>query len=87
MPIQVEVGDKEFKDSPDTGHPDCICSRCGNKIPSRQFALRIFTGKKKNTEFRYCEPCQTKDMGIIHGSRFDEDDEEDENFYSDDIFD
>lgn len=29
--IQPRSFDKMFNDSPDTGHPDCICSRCGNK--------------------------------------------------------
>jgi hypothetical protein len=69
MSIEVKTTDKEFKDSPDTGRPNCICSRCGVKIAQREMALRIFTGKKRNTEYRYCEKCQEKDMGIKYAPR------------------
>lgn len=79
MPIEVLKTDKEFKDSPDTGRPECICSRCGNKIKEHEFALRIFTGKKRNTEYRYCGGCQQKDMGITSSSFTDDDEDE---FYS-----
>lgn len=79
MPIEVLKTDKEFKDSPDTGRKECICSRCGKRIMSREFALRI-TDTEKNTEFRYCPACQRKDMGIQH---FDDPDDDDD-FWDDD---
>lgn len=74
---QVLTTDTEFKDSPDTGRPECICSRCGKKITAREFAMRVFTGKKRNTEFRYCPSCQAKDWGITSLSQNDDDEDDD----------
>lgn len=55
--------DKLFKDSPDTGDPRCICSRCMELIPEDEIAIRIWpqdvTGKMKNTEYRYHLKCLT----------------------------
>lgn len=81
MAIEVRETDKEFKDSPDAGRKECICSRCGQRIMAREMPLRVFTGKKRNTEYRYCEKCQSKDMGINYTPRTEE---EDEDFWDDD---
>jgi hypothetical protein len=72
MNSSVLSTDTEFKTSPDAGHPECICSRCGLKISSREMPLRIFTGKKRNTEYRYCRECSSKDFGIDMGLSDDE---------------
>jgi len=31
-----------FEDSPDAGHPDCICSYCGFLIDEDDFPFRLF---------------------------------------------
>lgn len=76
---QVLPTDKEFKDSPDTGRADCICSRCGAKIGAREMPMRVFTGKERNTEYRYCMKCQEKDFGLHYAPDYDEFDEDDFN--------
>lgn len=68
MPLEIRLKDKEFTDSPDAGHPDCICSRCGSVIAKKEMPLRAFN-QKNNTEYRYCESCQTK-MGIRFNINF-----------------
>lgn len=70
--IEILDTDTEFKDSPDTGRPDCLCSRCGNKIMEREMPLRCFTGKERNTEYRFCEKCQADHFGIKYGPRDDD---------------
>jgi hypothetical protein len=81
---QVLQTDTEFNTSPDAGHPDCICSRCGLKIGHRELPLRIFTGKKRNTEFRYCRECASKDFKIDTGLSEDSfPDDDDDDFFDD----
>lgn len=70
--INVLPGDKEFKDSPDTGWPECICSRCSAKIKEREMPLRMLT--ERNTEYRYCMKCQKK-MGIDYGTSYNADED------------
>lgn len=75
--IEIKLTDKFFYDSPDSGHPDCKCSRCGNVIPADQSPiLRVWPTKPGDngydpkaadgTEFRYCWPC-SKEMGVDFG--------------------
>jgi len=44
-----------FKDSPDTGHPDCICSYCAEVIEEGAMPLRVFSDE--NTELRLHMHC------------------------------
>lgn len=57
--------DKLFDTSPDTGHPECVCSRCGGRIMEMEAPIRMATtndeGKvdKDSKEIRLCEFCYT----------------------------
>lgn len=57
--------DKLFEDSPDCGHPDCICSRCGSRIQEYEMPIRLTTTNEKgevdkdSKEYRFCEFCTT----------------------------
>lgn len=54
--------DKMFKTSPDSGHPDCICSRCGTLIDEEDMPIRIFVQQEDVPigEFRYHTKCLLK---------------------------
>jgi hypothetical protein len=47
--------DRVFDDSPDAGHPDCLCSRCGNLIDEKTLAIRAWPEGGK--EYRYHPAC------------------------------
>lgn len=75
--IQVKPTDKFFYDSPDSGHPDCKCSRCGNHILQAESPiLRMWPTEpgdygydpkaEGGTEFRFCWSC-SKEMGVDFG--------------------
>lgn len=66
--ITVLKTDKKFIDSPETGLPECVCSRCGIMIEKEEIPLRLFSAKGKilSYEYRYCEFCYS-------GKRFEED--------------
>lgn len=85
--MEVKHSDKFFYDSPDSGHPDCKCSRCNKPIPCNQAPiLRIWpTGPGDHgydanasggTEFRYCWTC-SKEMGVDFGEPENDNDYED----------
>lgn len=63
--LQVLPTDRAFDNSPDTGHRDCKCSRCGQKIQEHETAIRVWPppadqrGQKITLEYRYCELCMT----------------------------
>lgn len=69
MPIEILESDRGFKDSPDAGHPDCICSRCGGPTYEDEFLIRAWTTNEKgevdenSEEIRYCTKCQEA-MGV-----------------------
>jgi len=46
MTLKFLPSDKFFRDSPFTGDPRCICSRCGKPIEEYDLAIRIFVGKE-----------------------------------------
>jgi ribosome modulation factor len=50
---------KWFKDSPDTGDPDCICSYCGKVIAEEEMPLRCFrnTEDGRGEELRFHMDC------------------------------
>lgn len=50
--------DQPFDDSPNTGHPDCICSRCSSPIPAGEIAVRVWPDG--DTEYRYHPHCVMK---------------------------
>lgn len=59
--------DKSFKDSPQAGDSNCICSRCGKQITEDQVPIRVYTTNEKNEvdenseEYRFCDACQQKE--------------------------
>lgn len=69
--IKILDTDKFFYDSPNTGDPDCICSRCKTQIKEDEVPLRVLVGNTDITtgkgdtidtagngsEFRLCEKC------------------------------
>jgi hypothetical protein len=59
--IDILETDQLFSDSPDTGHPDCKCSRCLKVIPEQQVPTRIWPtddeGNVLNYEYRFCNKC------------------------------
>ena len=72
--LEILETDQFFYDSPDAGHPNCICSRCRKKIPEKDAPIiRAWPDEpgdygfdpsaKNGTEFRYCRECSEK-MGI-----------------------
>ena len=57
--IEIDIGFDElawFDDSPDTGHPDCICSYCGRVIGEDEVPVRMFK-HAENKEARFCKLC------------------------------
>lgn len=52
FPIETDL---LFANSPDAGHPDCICSRCGEPIGEEVIPIRVFTDD--NREYRYHPDC------------------------------
>lgn len=62
-------GDTLFTESPDEGHPRCLCSRCGERIEAppeeesagdendRTAALRVFVNGGRDGEYRYHPRC------------------------------
>lgn len=56
--FSLDKDDRLFKISPDPGHPECICSRCGRQITEWEIPIRIFVDEGKGGEYRYCVKCQ-----------------------------
>ena len=72
MGIALLESDKKFYDSPDTGWPECICSRCGNMIKELEMPLHLWPDGE-NSEYRFCEACQEKYFGIKYDHHDDDD--------------
>jgi len=51
---------KLFKDSPDSSHPDCKCSRCDKVIET--VPLRLFVNKGEGGEYRFHIECRPEGM-------------------------
>lgn len=53
-----------FETSPDTGHPDCLCSFCHNKIEEGEVPLRMYDPDNSDypdgLEARLCDGCSEK---------------------------
>jgi hypothetical protein len=62
MDFKIKPDDSIFSNSPDTGHPECICSRCGNEIGEDEVPIRIWPSETR--EYRFCENCQ-REAGIL----------------------
>lgn len=54
--IQLRI-DRVFKDSPDAGTPECLCSRCGKQIPEDDAPITRLFDDETNSELRYCQEC------------------------------
>lgn len=46
-----------FKDSPDTGLIECICSKCGKQISEEECPIRLFMNQGKDGEMRFHIKC------------------------------
>ncbi len=59
--LKILKTDQLFADSPDPGHPDCKCSRCGQPIMEEELPIRCWPtgedGEVYSYEYRYCEKC------------------------------
>jgi hypothetical protein len=57
--VLVLPSDKRFIDSPDTGWPECICSRCGIVIEESECPIRVWPDdfSKESWEYRYHIKC------------------------------
>jgi len=59
--IEVLPTDQFFTDSPDVGHPACVCSRCGMPITEedaeRAVPIRVWP-EDMSGEYRYHPRCQ-----------------------------
>lgn len=49
----------KFRDSPDAGLPECICSLCGLVIPEEDVPVRV-TNRADNWELRFHWDCYVK---------------------------
>ncbi len=64
--IQPLPTDTQYDDSPDTGWPECTCSRCNKMITDEEVPIRIWDTDDNgevtegSKEYRYCEACQEK---------------------------
>jgi hypothetical protein len=74
MGLQVLKTDRFFYSSPNSGDPDCLCSRCLKQIPEHESPIiRLWPtepgdhgfdpNSKEGTEFRYCYSC-LRAMGV-----------------------
>lgn len=73
--FKILPSDRKFFDSPDVGHRDCICSRCGERI-TKGIPIRAW-GEDKNYEYRFHPSC----FGIQETEKeFDDWDETPEDF-------
>jgi hypothetical protein len=54
--IRIDPGDRKFTDSPDAGHPKCLCSRCGKRIGEDIVPVRAFP-EDGACEYRYHPAC------------------------------
>lgn len=63
--LEIRETDIAFDTSPDTGTPECICSRCKALIEREEMPVRIWTRNKEgevdenSKEYRLCELCLT----------------------------
>lgn len=53
-----------FSDSPDGGHPKCICSVCMKPIGEEQEPIVRLFRKEQNQEARFCTECAEEKLGI-----------------------
>lgn len=73
IPLALRLTDTPFRDSPDVGEEDCLCSRCGGQI--MEVAIRAWSAHEDGErEYRYHPEC-LEDQ-IIPVPEEDEEDEE-----------
>ncbi|QHV99247.1 hypothetical protein [Spirosoma endbachense] len=78
MSIQILPTDTLFRDSPDAGHPQCLCSRCGKKLEEWHHPIRAWP-EKQNAEYRFHLAC----IGLGKDRTKEEWEAENEAFYDD----
>lgn len=49
-------GQEPFKNSPNAGHPQCLCSKCGNLIDEDEGPIRCWS-EKFDIEYRWHHEC------------------------------
>jgi hypothetical protein len=57
---------KWFRDSPDAGDPDCLCSYCERAIPENQLPIRLFDSNS-DLEARFHPACfaEAQQLGLV----------------------
>jgi hypothetical protein len=56
--FEILPGDRLFRDSPDVGEADCLCSRCGKVIgEDGGVPIRAFVDDGRGGEYRYHPVC------------------------------
>lgn len=60
-------GQEQFKNSPDAGHPLCLCSKCGKHIDEDEVPIRCWS-EKADIEYRWHVECfqELIDEGIVN---------------------
>ena len=53
--ISILPTDRIFDNSPDVGHPDCLCSRCGQLIREEELSIRCI--REPGKEYRFHPRC------------------------------
>ena len=54
-----------FKDSPDAGHPDCLCSWCGKVIPAADAPVIRMFNDDTDEEARFHRRCAAPALGLM----------------------
>jgi hypothetical protein len=56
MTFEIKATDTRFPTSPDSGHPECLCSRCGDLVQDRITAIRAWP-EDGSYEYRFHPAC------------------------------
>lgn len=65
---KIQPTDTKFYTSPDAGHPECLCSRCGRLIERDDFLIRMWPEdpeKSGDWEMRFHIHCLFPQAEII----------------------
>lgn len=57
MDLTLLPTDQKFTDSPDAGHPKCLCSRCGKRIEEWHSPCLRAMPENENAEYRFHWGC------------------------------
>lgn len=56
MTQRILPSDRPFLESPDVGHPDCLCSRCEKMIGEAEVPIRVWPADRRY-EYRFHQGC------------------------------